>query len=113
MKYRERLRIERPNPGSGVQDPDTGTFAPAVGGATVVYDGPADVQHSGRAITRTEGGQPATQADAVVFLQQQGAAERVNVGDTAVVTMEDGETTHDCEVAKTNWLDDSLLVRFL
>jgi hypothetical protein len=115
VKYRERVRLQRPasGAGAGAQDPDTGVYTPGTAGAPVIlYDGAADVQHSGRAVVRTEGGQPTEAAEAVIFLRVRGSAKEVQNGDTGTVYWQDG-TTNDFETSKVNWLDDSVLVRFL
>lgn len=111
MRYPHRWTCTRPDPANpGTQDPDTGAWIP--GGTLPVYDGPADCQDEGEVMSRDPDGLPVTTSEAVLYLEDEAKAPLHVVGDTGVVTWEDG-TTSDAEVARAVRLDGKLHLKWV
>lgn len=110
MRYPHRLLITRPVAGGGTQNPDTGVSTP--GSSTTVYDGNADVQDEGKALSRDTDGRPTEMSDAVAYLADEAAIGSIKNGDGAVVTWEDG-TTADATVQKRVRLDGKLHLQWV
>jgi hypothetical protein len=111
LDYPYRLRVTRPNPTPGVQDPETGVITP--GGADIVlYDDKADVQDAGEAIPRTATGQPVKDADATAFLKDEEAGLAIEPGDVAEVFYLGTDRTAEGEVKFVRELDGAVLIRY-
>lgn len=117
MTYPHRVKVERAAAG-GSTDPDTGVFTPG-GAATVIHDGPGDVQDVGESRPRNSAGMPQLNSEASVFLLDESAIMDVMPGDQVTVGWEsaalgfDVQRTSDAEVAFARVIDGSLLLRFL
>jgi len=110
MRYPHRLLITRAVAGEGTQDPDTGESTP--GSTSRIYNGKADVQDEGKALSREPGGRPTEMSDAVAYLEDESAIGTIKTGDLALVTWEDG-TTADAMVQKVVRLDGTLFLKWV
>lgn len=85
MRYPHRLRLYRPGEGGEYDD---GAWVPAPD--VELYNGPADVQDSGREVRRSTDNAPAVHSDADAFLPDRAAVGPIRTGDLAEIWWEDG-----------------------
>ena len=102
MNYPHSLKLTRP-----VTSPD-GKGGTTVTGSTTTYDGRADAQEGGEQFRQADG-TITHEGDAVAFLP--GPVSGIEQSDSGTLTWEDGEE-QAVTVAKTNRLDDKLLLRY-
>jgi hypothetical protein len=110
MRYPHKLLITREASSGGTQDPDTGAWTRPAG--TTIYNGRADVQDEGKALSRDPEGRPTQMSDAVAYLENETAIGTIETGDHVTVTWEDGSTA-DARVQKVVRLDGKLHLQWV
>lgn len=106
LAYLDQIVIARP--GNGTQHPSTGVWSGA--GNPPWYDGPADVQDSGTALSRDPEGTPVQVADAVAFIPPPFPVGCIPAESPFRVSYRDGSTMMG-QVIRARRLDGAVFLR--
>lgn len=102
--------IQEPG-GADTRDPTTGRWIPAP--ASLIYEGPADVQDAGAVLSRDTLGQPVLTSDAKMFLPRSAQPMKpIKAKQTVKIDWKTGELS-DAEIVQYRRMDKVVFLRFV